>query len=82
VRATARDGYTPCYCSAYPFPHRPGGGRCEATGEVVCPNCDVVLDDDQVVWVLWAMATRYLPAEYAPALRWPCGKCGVVGVVV
>lgn len=20
---------TPCTCSAYPFPHRPGSGRCE-----------------------------------------------------
>lgn len=72
---------TPCYCSAYPFPHRPGGGKCKATGEAHCPNCAVVLDDDQVAWALWARETRYCPAEYVPVVRESCGHCGTEGVV-
>jgi hypothetical protein len=72
----------PCYCPAYAFPHRPGGGKCRATGEVECPNCLAILDDGQVTWALWAAATYYYPAEYVPVLREPCGKCGAVGMVV
>lgn len=72
----------PCYCPAYPFPHRPGGGKCQATGEVQCPNCCVVLDDEQVRWVLWARETRYCPAEYIPVFRERCGHCGAQGVAI
>ena len=75
-------GYIPCYCSAYPFPHRPGGGKCKATGDVKCPNCMVVLDDDQVGAVQTAQATHYMPAEYAAVLREPCGHCGAVGMTM
>ena len=74
-------GYVPCYCPAYPFPHRPGGGKCQATGEVWCPNCLVVLDDDQTSAVQTAPATRYMPAEYVVVVREPCGHCGTVGLV-
>jgi hypothetical protein len=29
-RRYPRAQYVPCTCSAYPWPHRPGGGRCTA----------------------------------------------------
>jgi len=31
----------PCYCSAYPFPHRLGGGLCpfHSHGETMCSVC-------------------------------------------
>ena len=74
-------GYVPCYCPAYPFPHRPGGGKCRATGDAECPSCLVVLDDDQTGAVQTAPATRYMPDEYAVLVREPCGRCGAVGVV-
>jgi len=78
----ANNGYDPCYCPAYPFPHRPGGGKCQATGEAWCPSCLVVLDDDQVGAAQASPATRYTPAEYVAIVREPCGHCGVVGVAV
>ena len=30
-----------CNCPAYPFPHRPGGGKCQAPkeGQLVCEDC-------------------------------------------
>lgn len=31
---------TPCHCSAYPFPHRLSGGKCEARCDsVFCGDC-------------------------------------------
>lgn len=72
----------PCYCAAYPFPHRPGGGKCRATGQVQCPSCSAVLDDDQLAWALWAAETVYYPAEYVPVLLRRCGRCGALGAVV
>ena len=31
-----------CYCSAYPFPHRAGGGRCLGPGDYLCSSCGAV----------------------------------------
>ena len=72
----------PCYCPAYPFPHRPGGGVCRASGETRCPSCGAVLDDRQVTHVLGRAQTYYYPAEYDPVLLEECGRCGAVGLVL
>jgi hypothetical protein len=74
--------YIPCYCYAYDFPHRPGGGKCKASGKTTCPNCDCVLADDQVTSALWAPATRLYPAEYVGVVKERCARCGAVGAVV
>jgi len=71
----------PCHCSAYEFPHRLGGGACQADGRVRCPNCQACLGDDQVKWVEVEPATRLLPPEYDPVVSPPCGCCGVEGAV-
>lgn len=34
----------PCYCKAYPFPHRPGSGGCLGPGDVVCSQCGDVTE--------------------------------------
>jgi hypothetical protein len=73
--------YIPCYCSAYDFPHRPGGGKCKATGDTTCPNCGCVLADGQVTTALWAAETRFYPAEYVAVLLERCACCDAVGVV-
>ena len=36
-----------CNCTTYPFPHRPGGGRCAAP-DYVCSECRA---DDDGKWV-------------------------------
>ena len=28
-----------CYCSAYPFPHRAGGGACPGEAQHLCAEC-------------------------------------------
>ena len=33
-----------CYCKAYPFPHRAGGGKCSGPGEYICEYCGQVAD--------------------------------------
>lgn len=33
-----------CYCSAYAFPHRAGGGKCRGPGELLCSACDEVAE--------------------------------------
>lgn len=49
-----RHDYEPCNCSAYPFPHRPGGGACnvEFLTDPVCSNCfhncGVVVEDQGI----------------------------------
>lgn len=38
----------PCYCNAYPFPHRYAGGDCTGEDDLVAwdrPTIDEVLDD-------------------------------------
>jgi hypothetical protein len=37
---TLAQPWKPCYCSAYDFPHRMGGGNCEAQlGDALCCEC-------------------------------------------
>ena len=31
-----------CYCGAYKFPHRAGGGKCQGPGELLCSSCGEV----------------------------------------
>ena len=71
----------PCYCCAYDFPHRPGGGKCKSSGETTCPSCGCVLANGQVTTALWAAETRFYPAEYVGVLLERCARCGAVGMV-
>jgi len=65
-----------CYCEVYPYPHRLGGGYCEASGVTTCPNCGAVLGDEQVHWRKVAPQTRHAPAEYDYQIDPPCSRCG------
>ena len=67
-----------CYCPAYPGPHEPGVDDCKATGNVTCPACAVVLDDNDVYYRLHASATYYEPEESTILLLQPCGNCGAI----
>lgn len=31
-----------CHCTAYPFPHRPGSGKCLGPGDALCAACGAV----------------------------------------
>ncbi len=35
----------PCHCSAYPFPHRPGGGACRSPSWI-CADCHSPCDGE------------------------------------
>lgn len=37
-----------CYCSAYKFPHRAGGGKCQGPGELLCSACGEVAEGTSV----------------------------------
>lgn len=37
-----------CYCGAYKFPHRAGGGKCQGPGELLCSACGEVAEGTSV----------------------------------
>lgn len=64
---------TPCRCSAYKFPHRPGGGNCTG-GKYRCCACEVYTDDyeEHVVSGRVGHIDNWLPDEVITV----CPNCG------
>ena len=67
-----------CWCTAYDFPHRHGGGKCDADPDAKCPSCGAIVGDEVLGYHLLPSADYYQPPEWEVTIH-DCPCCHATG---